>query len=167
MSSLPIPAGPQASEHVAGDSRVAVSLFLASVGFWVGAALFFSAGVLPVLFMSLEPSEAGRIAALLFPVYFRASLAIGIVACIAAVVLARGGGRRWKAVLTVLAVMTLVQAWSTLVVHPEMAAIRGASDHVARFQQLHVLSVRLNGVVLAGGLALVAASGFLFGKRRA
>lgn len=147
-------------------SRWIVTLFLTSVGLWVGAAGFFSAGVLPVLFTSLEPAEAGRIAALLFPVYFRAGLAVGVVACLAALRLARGGGRKWQAVVALLATMTASQAWSTLAIHPEMAAIRGDVARVERFQQLHRQSVRLNAVVLGGGILLLLSGGLLFERRR-
>src|SRR5687767_4791406 len=94
-----------------------VTLFVTTLALWTGAAVFFSAGVLPMLFMNLEPSDAGRIAALLFPVYFRAGLAVGVVACVAAALLARSGDRKWKAVLAVLALMTLAQGWTTVVIH--------------------------------------------------
>jgi hypothetical protein len=144
-----------------------VSLFLTSLALWVGATVFFSGGVLPVLFMNLEPSDAGRIAALIFPLYFRAGLVVGIVTTVLSTMLARIGGRRWLAVSVLLACMTLAQGWSALVVHPEMARLRGVAEQVERFQQLHVLSVRLNGVVLGGGLLLLVASGFLFSPRRA
>ncbi len=143
-----------------------VSLFVATLAIWVGATAFFSTGVLPALFLNLEPSDAGRIAALLFPVYFRAGLVAGVVASVAAVMLARGGGRRWKVVVVMLVVMTCAEAWQALVVLPEIARIRGVDAEIARFQQLHELSVRLNGVVLAGGLALLAAGGLLFSRRR-
>lgn len=144
-----------------------VSVLVTSLSLWVGAATFFSAGVLPTLFLNLETSEAGRIAALLFPAYFRAGLAVGVVATGVALVLARGAGRAWKVVAAVLAVMTLCQGWSALVLHPEMAAIRGVDAAIDRFQELHRLSVRLNSVVLLGGLALLAASGRLLRRRDA
>jgi len=150
----------------AEPSRWMVTLFLTSVGLWVGAAAFFSAGVLPVLFTSLEPSDAGRIAALLFPVYFRAGLVVGVVACGAAALLARGGGLKWRVVVAVLVAMTASQAWTTLAIHPEMAGIRGDAAKVDRFQQLHRQSVRLNSVVLGGGILLLLAGGFLFERRR-
>src|SRR5689334_83064 len=125
--------GAQASASVfvsSGEERPAppswaVWLLATSLGLWTGAALFFSAGVLPVLFMNLEPHEAGHIAALIFPVYFRAGLALGVAACVAAFALLRSGGRVWQAVFALLVVMTAGQAWSTLVVYPEMDRIRG------------------------------------------
>lgn len=144
----------------------AVSLLLVSLGLWVGAAVFFSAGVLPVLFLNLLPSEAGRIAALVFPVYFRAGLVVGLIATLAAARIARDGGHRWLAVTALLGLMTAVQGWSALVVHPEMARIRGVVGQEERFQQLHRLSVRLNAVVLGGGVLLLVAGGYLFAPRR-
>ncbi len=143
-----------------------VSVLITSVALWIGAAVYLSAGVLPLLFMNLEPAEAGRIAALVFPLYFRAGLALGLVATLAAAVVARGGGRRWAGVMALLAAMTLAQGWSAVVVHPEMAAIRGVEAELARFQQLHALSVRLNSIVLFGGGLLLVGSGFLFSRNR-
>jgi len=122
--------------------------------------------VLPVLFTSLEPSEAGRIAALVFPIYFRAGLVVGVVSTACAALLARRGGRRWQAVFVMLLCMTAAQGWSALVLHPEMAGIRGVADQVGRFQSLHKLSVRLNSIVLIGGMLLLAAGGFLLTPRR-
>lgn len=155
-----------ASRDAAGAPAWLVSLFVASLALWIGAAVFFSGGVLAVLFTSLPPTEAGSVAALLFPLYFRAGLALGVVASIAAALIARVGGRRWKAVAALVVLMTLAQGWSTLVIHPEMALIRGVEAEVPRFQHLHQLSVRLNGIVLAGGVLLLAAGGFLFSIRR-
>jgi hypothetical protein len=144
----------------------AVSVYVTALALWIGAAVFFSAGVLPVLFTSLAPSEAGGIAALLFPVYFRAGLAVAVVTCVAAARIASAAGGKWKAVVAILVLMTLAQGWSAVVIHPEMALIRGVETEVSRFQQLHQLSVRLNGVVLLGGMLLLGASGFLLTRRR-
>lgn len=143
-----------------------VSLFVTALGLWMGAAAFFSGGVLPILFLNLEPSEAGRVAALVFPAYFRAGLVAGLVATLAAAAIARQGGRRWVVTAAVLAVMTLAQGWSALVLHPEMAAIRGVAGREARFQELHKRSVQLNGIVLAGGALVLLASGYLLASRR-
>jgi len=151
---------------VAGARAWQVSFFVTALGLWIGATAFVSAGVLPILFINLEPSEAGKIAALIFPTYFRAGLAAGLLASAGAFVLARTGGRRWQAAFALVAIMTIAQGWSALVIHPEMATIRGVADQVERFQQLHTLSVRLNGFVLASGMLLLAATGFLLSVRR-
>jgi hypothetical protein len=143
-----------------------VSVFVTALALWTGAAAFFSGGVLPILFLNLETSEAGRIAAMLFPAYFRAGLVAGVIATLAAAWIARLAGRRWVAVAGLLAAMTLAQGWSALVVHPQMAVIRGVAGEEARFQQLHKLSVRLNSVVLVGGALILAATGVLLAARR-
>lgn len=154
-----------ADRGAAAPPAWAVWTFATSLGLWTGAVVFLSAGVMPVLFMNLEPSDAGRIAALIFPVYFRAGLALGVIACVAAFALMRSGGRLWQAVFGALIVMTLAQAWTTLVIHPEMSRIRGVESSVERFQQLHRLSVRLNSVVLGGGLLLLGGSALLLSRR--
>lgn len=143
----------------------AVSLFVSALGLWMGAATFFSAVVLPTLFMNLETSEAGSIAALLFPFYFRVGLGLGVVSTAAAAMVGRGGGRRWHLVVALLALATAAQAWTTLVIHPEMATIRGVDSEVPRFQSLHQLSVRLNGVVLGVGMLTLLGGGFLLRRR--
>jgi hypothetical protein len=143
-----------------------VSVFWTATSLWVGAVVFLSAGLMPALFLNLEPSEAGRIAALVFPLYFRAGLAAGAVATAAALRLAFDGGRRWRLAAACLLAMTAAQCWTTLVVHPHMAAVRGVPGEETRFQDLHRLSVRLNGVVLVGGLLLLAGGGLLLAPRR-
>lgn len=112
----------------AATPRWLISLFVTALGLWVGAAAFVSAGVLPVLFLNLETAEAGRIAALIFPVYFRASLVVGVIASAAALAISRSAGRAWLYAFAVLVVMTLAQAWTTLSIHPEMAQIRGVDS---------------------------------------
>lgn len=153
--------GPSASQ----PAGWAVSLFVSALGLWMGAAAFFSAVVLPTLFMNLETAEAGSIAALLFPSYFRVGLGLGVVSTAAAALVGRGGGRRWLVVVALLAIVTAAQAWSTLVIHPEMALIRGVDSEVVRFQSLHQLSVRLNGVVLGVGMLILLGSGTLLRRR--
>lgn len=116
--------------------------------------------------MNLEPHHAGEIAALIFPIYFDAGLVAGVITTAAAAGIAARGERRWKIAFGVLVVMTVAQAWSALVVFPEIARLRGVDSEVARFQDLHHLSVRLNGVVLCGGILLLAASGLMLARRR-
>lgn len=144
----------------------AVWSFATCVGLWTGGVVFLSVAVMPILFMNLEPSEAGRIAALIFPVYFRAGLALGLLGCISSFVLMRTGSRPWRVVFGLLVVMTIAQGWSTLVVHPEMTRIRGVDVQIERFQDLHRLSVRLNGVVLIGGLLLVGGGALLLSREK-
>lgn len=144
---------------------IVVAVFVSALALWVGTAAFYSAVVLPVLFINLPVAEAGSIAALLFPWYFRVGCVLGVVASVSALRLARGAGRPWQLAAAVLTVMTAAQLYSTAVVHPEVARLRGDSAQVERFQALHRLSVRLNAVVLAGGFVLLCGSGLLLGRR--
>ncbi len=66
------------------------SLYLLALGAWVGAMLFFSAVVLPLLFTQLGPGEAGPIAALIFPYYYKVGLAAAVLVCACVAVFAMG-----------------------------------------------------------------------------
>ena len=147
-------------------ARWITSLFLVSLSLWAGATVFYSGAVLPLLFTNLAPHDAGNIAALIFPVYFRAGLALGTLATAASWMLARACGRRWYAVFALLALMTACEGWEALVILPQIAEVRGVDAEAARFQQLHTLSVRLNAVVLGGGLLVLASGALLFAPRR-
>ncbi|MBI5503876.1 MAG: DUF4149 domain-containing protein [Deltaproteobacteria bacterium] len=147
------------------DGAAAIAVFVTALALWIGTAAFFSAVVLPVLFTHLAANEAGAIAALLFPWYFRVGCVLGIVALAVALHLARGAGKAWRFGTLVLALMTAAQLYSTVVVHPEVARLRGDRDQAQRFAQLHQLSVRLNAVVLGGGMLLLCGSGLLLSRR--
>jgi hypothetical protein len=117
--------------------------------------------VLPMLFINMETSVAGGVAALLFPVYYWTGLAGSALLLIAASALGRSGAPKWRAVVAAVIVMLVCQAYAEFSIRPRMAAIRGVDSEVAEFQSLHERSVRLNGVVLAAGVLLVLGSGVL------
>jgi hypothetical protein len=148
--------------------RTFSSLFISSLVIWIGAALFFSLVVLPTLFMNLERANAGTVAALLFPAYFRLGAAAGGVLLATTLLIARhagSSGRTWKLASGVVAAMLTCQLYATFVVHPEIDSIRGIESSQSRFDTLHKRSVRLNGVILLGGVGLVVCSGWLFDRR--
>ena len=146
-------------------TTLARTTFFASLAVWIGGAAFFTLVVLPVLFTRLPPSEAGGIAALLFPFYYRVGAACSLVLLAAAGYLALRFGGIWRAVVVLTALMSLAQAYSAFFVQPRMAALRGSEQGMVEFQALHVRAVRLNGFVLASGLVLVFASGYLLDRR--
>jgi uncharacterized membrane protein len=137
------------------------TVFILGLVIWVGTTLFLSLVVMPTLFMNMEPSEAGTVAALLFPPYYVTGLVGGLVLLTAACFLAKRGGRGWRYAIAAVVVMFICQAYAHFAVRPQMVAIRGDESVVSEFQRLHKISVQLNGVVLIGGLALVCASGVL------
>ncbi len=144
---------------------LATGVFVTALALWVGSAAFYSGVVLPVLFINLAATEAGAIAALVFPWYFRVGCVLGVIVTAAAWRLARGAGRWWQLATAVLAAMTASQLYSTLVVFPEVALLRGNRDQLERFAALHQLSVHLNAVVLVGGILILCGSGLLLSRR--
>jgi hypothetical protein len=140
-------------------------LFVFALTMWIGATTFFSLVVLPVLFTKFETPQAGEIAALLFPFYYRFGVVFGVVALGATGYLAAGARRTWRPALVLVAVMFACQVYAAFILHPRIAALRGSAVERPRFDALHRRSVRLNGVVLGGGLMLVLSSGYLLGKR--
>jgi hypothetical protein len=141
------------------------SLFVLALTLWIGSATFFSAVVLPVLFTRLDTPRAGEIAALLFPFYYRVGVAFGVLllgVCAYFAVRLRGA---WRYAVALAALMLACQAYAAFSLHPRVAALRGLEAQRPLFDTLHRRSVRLNGVVLAGGLILVLSSGALLGQR--
>jgi hypothetical protein len=139
-------------------------LFVTSMGLWAGAGIFFSAVTLPTLFMNMEPTDAGRIAALLFPGYYAFGLGAGALSLVAAGILSRSGGRVWYGVAFAVALALACQAYATASVRPRMSEIRGVASDVAEFQRLHRVSVRLNAVVLVLTSGLLATGARLTGR---
>ncbi len=142
------------------------SLFVFSLVGWIGGAAFYSLLVLPILFTRLAPSQAGAIAALIFPAYYYAGVAFGTIMLAVAVVEAARRRAGWRAAAVVITIMLACQAYAAFSLHPRMQALRQAPGGEPSFHRLHTRSVQLNSVVLAGGLYLVVASGWLVGARR-
>jgi hypothetical protein len=144
---------------------IASTLFLLTLGLWAGAGVFFSGVVLPTLFLNLESSAAGQTAALLFPGYYAFGIAAGALLLCAACWLARGGARAWRIIVAAIAIAWACQLYAGLSIRPRMAELRGQPDGTAKFQDLHKLSVRLNGVVLIATLGVLVSSASVLSKR--
>ncbi len=142
-------------------ARLFQGIYSALLACWVGGTVFFSIVVLPTLFRNLERSQAGDVAALLFPGYYRFGLACAVVLLAIALGFAYAGRSGWRAAALVLCSMLACQGIAAGVVRPRMAAIRGMPEHQREFDRLHRHSVRLNAVVLIAGIGLVAAGGRL------
>ncbi len=122
--------------------------------------LFFSALVLPLLFTRLGSAEAGPIAAMIFPYYYKTGLVLALIVAVCAGFRARAGLRPRVAAFIVAVIICACQAYGALLLQPEMAALRGSENGVARFQLLHKRSVRLNGTALLGAFSLLVAAGW-------
>ncbi len=142
------------------------SLFVLSLVGWIGGVAFYSLLVLPILFTRLAPSEAGSIAALIFPAYYYSGVVFGALMLVVVLLEAGRGRRGWRAATLVASIMLACQIFAAFVVHPRMQELRGDPSGRAAFQRLHTRSVQLNSIVLLGGLCLVIASGRLVGDKR-
>lgn len=141
-------------------------LFVTCAGLWAGAGIFFSLVALPTLFMNMEPADAGRTAALLFPGYYAFGLGAGALLLAAvAILVARGGGRHWYGIALAVMLGLACHAYATTSVRPRMGELRGLPTGVEEFQRLHRVSVRLNTVVLIISFALLAGSAKLLDRR--
>ena len=122
---------------------------------WVGAIVFQSFIVAPLVFRRLEAAQAQTFLRAVFPRFFRLGLVCGVL--MLAGLAAAGDGIRPTWLLAAAAVMTATAAWS-LVLIPSINAARDAGAAGAtRFRRLHGLSVGLTLLNLALGVAVLVA----------
>lgn len=162
-----------ADERVGGRRRVGRKLprsLVALVAAWLGAVLFFGAGVAPAAFAVLETEgDAGALVGRLLPVLFVAGFLVGGVLVAAAARLRSAASliRRSLAIagLVMMAACLLAQTW----VAPELAQVREAAGRLEvrapddplrqKFGRLHAMSVALLGVAWLGGAAMLLVGG--------
>ncbi|MEW4566380.1 DUF4149 domain-containing protein [Tautonia sp. JC769] len=141
------------------------ALFLLSMTAWLGAILFFSFGIAPVIFKVLEPAQAARFVRAIFPRYYAwgttgATLAL---ASLTSGILVRPEYRGPWALAQILLVLSgiVINLYCGNALTPRINAARDAGPgHSARFDRLHRRSVRLNGLMLIFGVVLVVAHAF-------
>lgn len=136
------------------------SIYLVAMTAWVGSILFFSFAVAPIIFKVLGAEAGGRFVRALFPRYYLWGAICGAVALpsFVAVPLSFPELRGlWVGVQAmVILAGTLVMLYCGNSLTPAINAARDAGpDSNARFDRLHRLSVRLNGLVLILGLGLL------------
>lgn len=137
----------------------ALPLINVAAAIWVGAIVFQSFFVAPVLFRQVSGADASRFLRALFPRFYWLGLGCG--AAMLAGMLAAGlagqadGGAGWLLPATV--AMLLAEAVSLWLV-PRINAARDAGEAGAgRFRTLHALSVALTLAVLLLGIAILVA----------
>jgi hypothetical protein len=136
---------------------IASALLTISAASWVGAIIFQSAIVAPVVFADLKVDAARRFLRTLFPRFFRLGIVCGVLMNIAilALVFTAGGSGKLLAIATASAIMLALQIISLRLV-PHINAARDAGEAgAARFSRLHRLSVVLTVSVLLLGLLVV------------
>lgn len=153
----------------------AVIVLTLALGLWVGALVFVSFVVAPVVFGTMPSEAAGTVMGAIFPRYYAFTIVVGIVALLAALPLrssARGAG--WRVIVGAMIVMLAATAYAGLVVSPRARAIRPALHHEpvdpalrAEFDALHRRAVQLNGLVLLLGLGAMGFTATAFRGRDA
>lgn len=151
----------------------AVIVLTLALGLWVGALVFVSFVVAPAVFGTVPSETAGTVMGAIFPRYYAFTIAVGIVALLAALPLrstARGSG--WAAIVGMMIVMLAATAYAGLVVSPRARAIRPALHQEpvdpavrAEFDGLHRRAVQLNGLVLLLGLGAMSVTATAFRGR--
>jgi hypothetical protein len=127
---------------------------------WVGSILYLSFGVAPLVFPVLGAEAGGRFVRALFPRYYAWGAMSAAVALPALVGVPlsfpeyRGPMVGVQALLILASILIMLYAGNVLTPAINAARDAGPAEH-ARFERLHRRSVRLNGLVLVIGVALV------------
>jgi hypothetical protein len=137
---------------------ILIFIYLLAMVCWLGSIIFFSFFTAPVVFTVLSRPDAGKVVSVIFPRYYILGyLAGGIAFLIAIYLLAAGSGARgwWLASVLTIGIALGCTIYAGTVVRPRVDAIRGVSEQEnpdpaikAEFDNLHHLSVVLNGAVL-------------------
>jgi hypothetical protein len=133
-------------------------IYLLAMVCWLGAIIFFSFFTAPVVFTVLARPDAGKVVSVIFPRYYILGyVAGGLAFLIAIYLLAIGSGARgwWLASVLTIGIALGCTFYAGIVVRPRVDAIRSVSEQEnpdpatkAEFDNLHHLSVMLNGAVL-------------------
>ena len=118
----------------------------------LGAMLFFSAVVAPLLFMRLPADTAGQFVRALFPHYY---LVLGAVAVLGALL---ATDPTQQIVLAAIAAALLLSRFVAIPVlnRARDAALAGDTAAQTRFDRWHQATVVLNGVEIVGLIAVIA-----------
>jgi hypothetical protein len=144
-----------------------IFIYLLAMTCWLGSVIFFSFFTAPVVFTVLARPDAGKVVSVIFPRYYLLGYAAGGVALVLAMyLLVAGQGPRgwWLASVVAIGIALACTVYAGTIVRPRVDAIRTVSEEAnpdtatkAEFDNLHHLSVMLNGAVLL--LDLVALFG--------
>jgi len=137
---------------------------LLALATWLGETVFFAVVVAPRLFGGLSAEQAGAAVALIFPGYYMVGYVCGALLVATALALwqrSGPGGGLWLVAALVAGVMLVADLFAGLDILPQADALRAQLHDPAagsqvreRFDELHRISVQLNGVVLVGNLIL-------------
>ncbi|HVN28959.1 MAG TPA: DUF4149 domain-containing protein [Candidatus Binataceae bacterium] len=133
-------------------------IYLLAMVCWIGGIIFFSFFTMPSVFGALARPDAGKVASVIFPRYYILGYVAGGIAFFLAIyLLINWNGPRlwWLASVLTLGIALGCTLYAGLVIRPRVDAIRTVSEQEnpdpatkAEFDNLHKLSVQLNGAVL-------------------
>ncbi len=137
---------------------VIIFVYLLAMVCWLGSVIFFSFFTAPVVFTVLARPDAGKVVSVIFPRYYILGyLAGGLAFAVAIYLLAISSGVRgwWAGTVVAIGLALACTLYAGTVVRPRVDAIRMVSEEAnpdpatkAEFDNLHHLSVMLNGAVL-------------------
>jgi uncharacterized protein DUF4149 len=137
--------------------RILRGLVVVAVAGWLGIMGFFSFGVAPLVFRTIDRTVAGQAVAAILPRYYDWGLVlcgIALAACVLQVVSGREGRLRPLIGAALCGAMCGLLVWASGVVMPRAEAARRARDDEA-FARAHRASVQLNSATMLTGAALL------------
>jgi hypothetical protein len=146
---------------------VALFVYLLAIVCWLGAIIFFSAFLAPVIFTQLPVAEAGKVVGVIFPRYYVLGYVAGTIALVLSIhfAIARAARGWWSGAAFLLAIALALTLYAGMIVRPGVEAVRSVSEETntdparkAEFDRLHHLSVILNGAVLILDLLALAST---------
>lgn len=132
-------------------------IYLLALAVWLGGMIFFTVFTAPAVFTVLSTADAGKVVSTIFPRYYLMGYVSGTIGVILAVdfALRRGPALWWWFAALALALALGVTLYAGAALRPRINALRevavAANPDPARkaeFDQLHRLSVALNGGVM-------------------
>jgi hypothetical protein len=143
---------------------IALSIYLAALGCWLGGIVFFSFFTAPAVFTILPRPEAGQLISAIFPRYYMLGYIVGTISLVLAIYLTAVREPRmwWGGTTLALAIALGITFYAGTVILPRADALRAVNESPnpdpvkkAEFDKLHHNSVILNGTVLLLNLAAI------------
>jgi uncharacterized membrane protein len=136
---------------------ITLFIYLLCLVIWLGGMLFFTIITAPAVFEMLATADAGKVVGAIFPRYYLMGYVAGTVSVILAIYFAlqHGPALWWSLAALALAIALGTTLYAGAAIRPRINAIRSVTTEAnpdparkAEFDQLHRLSVALNGGVM-------------------
>jgi hypothetical protein len=146
---------------------ISLFIYLLCIVVWLGGMLFFSIITAPAVFDVLATADAGKVVSAIFPRYYLMGYVAGTVSLILAIYFAleHGPAVWWSLAAVVLAVALGTTFYAGAGLRPRINAIRSVATETnpdparkAEFDQMHRLSVALNGAAMVLNLVALLSS---------